>query len=160
MGLPAHFSLPFLLSANNTPERGFATRCIGLSAKFPFTSYSSGDKKNAKGRGRFPLTPYNTRKGRFDGNFRNFCSLFSNTDKNQKCQTTAEISAVTPSTDSGRILPAGQKKAANLFRLTAFAGRRYDDIVRGGSTPCCRPLIAYQQRRAGLSTAARTRRSS
>ncbi len=26
-------------------------------------------------------------------------------------------------------------------------------IVRGGSTPCCRPLIAYQQRRAGLSTA-------
>src|SRR5699024_7232760 len=28
-------------------------------------------------------------------------------------------------------------------------------IVRGGSTPCCRPLIAYQQRRAGLSTAAR-----
>lgn len=24
--------------------------------------------------------------------------------------------------------------------------------VRGGSTPCCRPLIAYQQRRAGLST--------
>ena len=26
--------------------------------------------------------------------------------------------------------------------------------VRGGSTPCCRPLIAYQQRRAGLSTAA------
>ena len=30
----------------------------------------------------------------------------------------------------------------------------------GGSTPCCRPLIAYQQRRAGLSTAARMRRSS
>ena len=28
-------------------------------------------------------------------------------------------------------------------------------IERGGSTPCCRPLIAYQQRRAGLSTAAR-----
>ena len=28
-------------------------------------------------------------------------------------------------------------------------------IVRGGSTPCCRPLIACQQRRAGLSTAAR-----
>ena len=27
-------------------------------------------------------------------------------------------------------------------------------IVRGGSTPCCRPLIAYLQRRAGLSTAA------
>ena len=26
-------------------------------------------------------------------------------------------------------------------------------IVRGGSTPCCRPLIAYQQRRVGLSTA-------
>ena len=26
--------------------------------------------------------------------------------------------------------------------------------VRGGSIPCCRPLIAYQQRRAGLSTAA------
>jgi len=26
--------------------------------------------------------------------------------------------------------------------------------VPGGSTPCCRPLIAYQQRRAGLSTAA------
>ena len=23
---------------------------------------------------------------------------------------------------------------------------------KGGSTPCCRPLIAYQQRRAGLST--------
>ena len=33
-------------------------------------------------------------------------------------------------------------------------------IVRGGSTPCCRPLIAYQQRRVGLSTAARMRRSS
>ena len=32
--------------------------------------------------------------------------------------------------------------------------------VRGGSIPCCRPLIAYQQRRAGLSTAARMRRSS
>ena len=30
----------------------------------------------------------------------------------------------------------------------------------GGSTPCCRPLIAYQQRQAGLSTAARMRRSS
>ena len=29
-------------------------------------------------------------------------------------------------------------------------------IVRGGSTPCCRPLIAYQQRRAGLSTTARS----
>ena len=28
-------------------------------------------------------------------------------------------------------------------------------IVRGGSTPCCRPLIACQQKRAGLSTAAR-----
>ena len=28
--------------------------------------------------------------------------------------------------------------------------------VRGGSTPCCRPLIAYQQRRAGLSTTARS----
>ncbi|OUP04943.1 hypothetical protein B5F35_17315 [Anaeromassilibacillus sp. An200] len=26
-------------------------------------------------------------------------------------------------------------------------------IVRGGSTPCCRPLIAYQQRQTGLSTA-------
>ena len=33
-------------------------------------------------------------------------------------------------------------------------------IVRGGSTPCCRPLIACLQRRAGLSTAARMRRSS
>ena len=29
-------------------------------------------------------------------------------------------------------------------------------IVRGGSTPCCRPLIAYQQRRAGLSTTTRS----
>ena len=27
-------------------------------------------------------------------------------------------------------------------------------IARGGSTPCCRPMSAYQQRRAGLSTAA------
>jgi len=34
------------------------------------------------------------------------------------------------------------------------------DNSAGGSTPCCRPLIAYQQRRAGLSTAARMRRSS
>ena len=33
-------------------------------------------------------------------------------------------------------------------------------IVRGGSTFCCRPLIACLQRRAGLSTAARMRRSS
>ena len=33
-------------------------------------------------------------------------------------------------------------------------------IVRGGSTPCCRPLIAYQQRLTGLSTAARMRRLS
>src|SRR5699024_9633093 len=33
-------------------------------------------------------------------------------------------------------------------------------IVRGGSTPCCRPLIACLQKRAGLSTAARMRRSS
>ena len=33
-------------------------------------------------------------------------------------------------------------------------------IVRGGSTPCCRPLIAYQQRRAGLRAAARMRRLS
>ena len=32
--------------------------------------------------------------------------------------------------------------------------------VRGGGTSCCRPLIAYQQRRAGLSTAAHMRRSS
>ena len=31
--------------------------------------------------------------------------------------------------------------------------------VRGGSTPCCRPLIAYQQRRAGLSTAGVARSS-
>lgn len=35
---------------------------------------------------------------------------------------------------------------------TKGCGLIYD--VRGGSTPCCRPLIAYQQRRAGLSTAA------
>ena len=28
------------------------------------------------------------------------------------------------------------------------------DNTVGGSTPCCRPLIAYLQRRAGLSTAA------
>ena len=33
-------------------------------------------------------------------------------------------------------------------------------IVWGGSAPCCRPLIAYQQRRARLSTAVRMRRSS
>ena len=31
---------------------------------------------------------------------------------------------------------------------------------RGGSTPCCRPLITCQQRRAGLSTAARKMRCS
>lgn len=28
--------------------------------------------------------------------------------------------------------------------------------VRGGSTPCCRPLIAYLQRQTGLSTAAQS----
>ena len=33
-------------------------------------------------------------------------------------------------------------------------------IVRGGSIPCCRPLIACLQRRAGLSTAARKMRCS
>ena len=29
-------------------------------------------------------------------------------------------------------------------------------IVRGGSTPCRRPLIAYLQRQTGLSTAAQS----
>ena len=59
----------------------------------------------------------------------------------------------------------GQKK---LTQLTAADLRElYRTLLergrigprRGGSTPCCRPLIACQQRRAGLSTAARMRRS-
>ena len=47
-------------------------------------------------------------------------SLLLNTDKFQKCQTVAEISSATPSTDSRRILPAGQKKSSKSFQTYCF----------------------------------------
>ena len=61
--------------------------------------------------------------------------------------------------------------AAGLFSFGFFSslgvsgfsgtlGRSCGERKMSGSTPCCRPLIAYQQRRAGLSMAARMRRSS
>ena len=54
-------------------------------------------------------------------------------------------------------LAKGVVPALDIFLIGYLVGHGNSPsliIVRGGSTPCCRPLIAYQQRRAGLSTAA------
>ena len=57
------------------------------------------------------------------------------------------------------------KKAANLFQnlllhvLPLSGGLFNFGIGWGGSTSCCRPLSAYQQRQPGLSTAGAARSS-
>lgn len=59
----------------------------------------------------------------------------------------------------------GRKKAANLFQdlllhvLPLGGGLFNFGIGWGGSTSCCRPLSAYQQRQPGLSTAGAARSS-
>jgi hypothetical protein len=60
-------------------------------------------------------------------------------------------------------LAKGVKGVLDMYFVGFIFGRGNSPsliIVWGGSIPCCRPLIAYQQRRAVLSTAARMRRSS
>ena len=67
-----------------------------------------------------------------------------------------------------RTIIKNAKRRGKNFSLTYYSNLKGSKrpktepvkIVRGGSTPCCRPLIAYLQRRSGLSTAARMRRSS
>ena len=53
-------------------------------------------------------------------------------------------------------LTKSEAKVIDSFDEISAIGHR---IVQGGSSPCCRPLIAYQQRWAGLSTAGVARSS-
>ena len=60
---------------------------------------------------------------------------------------------------SGKAILPTKLERCTEYALCRLPLRSWMIIVRGGSTSCCRPLIACLQRRAGLRAAARMRRS-
>ena len=117
-----------------TNDKGFSTRFSlhyyqSGGADFPVHSLLPKKLENCQTKWKVLPIPYNTSKSRLDGKFP---SLSSNTGKNQKPRMKVEISFVSPSTDSRRILPAGQQKKQQIFSdLLLFGGGGYSVVCCG-----------------------------
>ena len=100
-------------------ERAFLPAVRGFLQSFScFLSFRRRGKSQCKKNKNLSLFPTNHEKGKMTGIFP---SLFSNTGKNQKRRMKTEISFVSPSTDSRRILPIGQQKSSKSFQTYCFS---------------------------------------
>ena len=93
----------------------------------PFNPHSPKKMKNAKENEKFPLFPTNHEKGKMTGIF---LSLFSNTGKILKRRMKSEFSPQSLTRATAGFCQTDNKKAANLFRLTAFRCRRWRWVIQ------------------------------
>ena len=88
-----------------------------------------------------------------------FCQEPEGTEEEQEMDRAEQALKATLNREQRKLLLA-LINAQSLWQERTSLERFAAGLRLDGSTPCCRPLIACQQRRARLSTAARMRRSS
>ena len=143
--------------------RHFFPVCINAFCKFSFAYYSFIGSRFWQSVCLFLLLIIQD-TGLLPADWNLFTSVIQKTRKWQPGRQ--KIFLFTLNTPALPVLPKiDTKKAANLFQdlllhvLPLGGGLFNFGIGWGGSTSCCRPLSAYQQRQPGLSTAGAARSS-